>query len=158
MILGLAVAGCSLSAPLREDPKAEGARLGTLPSTWTTRNLGSGADAEYFHGKTKALIAVNSLCDRYSDSKLETLSQDLLSPLKSVKVLKQEDLEVSGRRALYTEVSGTLDGVSVESQLVVLRKNRCLFDFSIFGTTLNDEVKKDFLAFVKGFRFQESSR
>jgi hypothetical protein len=152
----LVATACSVTGPLRADTKATGYRLGTLPPGWSKQNLDSGADVVFFQSRSRSLISVNSVCDRYTDSRLETLTQDLLSPLREVVVLEQEDLKISDRRALYTSVSGKLDGVSVKSHLVVLRKNRCLFDFSLFGTNISETEKSDFLKFAKAFRFEES--
>lgn len=148
--------GCSISGPLREDAKATGYQLGALPSTWKSEDIASGADAVFFHKTSKSLISFNSVCDRYPDTSLESLSQDLLTPMKNASVFSQEDLQVSGRRALFTSVEGKLDGVDVKSYLVVLRKNRCLFDFSLYGVSPSAEDRIQFLNFVKGFHFQES--
>jgi hypothetical protein len=155
-LIPLLAANCSVTGPLREDTKAAGYVLGKLPVEWKKQDLGSEADAVFYSNRSKSLISVNSVCDRYTDSRLETLTQDLLSPMKAVHVVAQEDLKISDRRALYTQVEGQLDGVPVESHLIVLRKNRCLFDFSIFGTKISGAEKEIFLNFAKAFRFQEA--
>lgn len=154
--LVLVSSSCSVSGPLREDVKASGYKLGTLSSDWQPlKSSTSGADAVFMNSKTKALISVNSVCDRYPDSSLESLSEDLLSPIKSAQVTEQKELMVSSRQALFTAVQGNLDGVPVVANLVVLRKNRCLFDFSIYGKSLLADQKDAFLKFVLGFKFQE---
>ncbi|HVJ64818.1 MAG TPA: hypothetical protein VM901_06155 [Bdellovibrionota bacterium] len=158
MVSGFGPLACSVTGPLREDAKAEGYTLAKLPSHWKKEELGAEADAVFYSATTKSLISVNSVCDRYTDSRLETLTQDLLSPMKAVKVVHQEDLKISDRRALFTRAEGQIDGVSVQMSVIVLRKNRCLFDFSLFGTGITDAERREFMSFVQGFRYQEASR
>jgi len=152
----LLLASCSVTGPLREDRKADGYQLGNLSSKWRVVALNSGADKVYLNTQSKALLSVNSLCGRYEDSSLEALTKELLTPMKQHIVLSQSDLTISGRRALHTVTKGNLDGVPVESEIVVIRKNRCLFDFNIYAKKIAVAERSEFLNFVKSFEFQES--
>lgn len=154
--LSLALGACSLGGPLRKDEKASSYKMGSLPAEWIRQSDkdGSNADVSFVNSKRGAVIALSSICKRYDRVPLEQLKADLVNPLEGHEVLSEERRPLDDREALYTRARGKLDGVPVESSLVVLRKNDCIFDFSIFAREkISAEDNKAFVDFVNGFHF-----
>jgi hypothetical protein len=157
LLFSYGLPGCGLSGPLRTDPKAKIFETGSLGPNWKKAALEgeeSSADFIYVNQKTSAYIAVNSMCKRYPDSSLASLSKQLMGPMSNAEIIAQEKLMIDEREALSTRSKGLLDGVAVEAKFVVVRKNECIFDFSLVaGKRIFDEDEEDFDRLVKGFRY-----
>lgn len=82
---------------------------------WLNRDLG-------------AALLVNSHCQGVEDAPLEVLTRHLLMGLTDVETVAERRLELSGREALETTVEGKLDGVRRRLQLLVLKKDGCVYD------------------------------
>ena len=153
----LFVSNCSLSGPLRVDPKADRYKLGALPAGWQkqiTEQKNISSDEVFFHHETGAFVSFNSLCRRYPDSSLQRLTKPLLVPIVEYQIEEQNKIIVDEREALFTRARGTLDGVPVEALFVVLRKNECVFDFSIFSKNqIGASDEKVFESFYNRFRY-----
>ena len=64
-------------------------------------------------------------------------------------------MELSGRGALRQTVEGSLDGVPVVLDLVVVRKDGCVFDFySVSPPGADPRVATDFEAFFGEFSYE----
>lgn len=158
-ILALSFLGaCSLGGPLRKDERATAYTVGSLPSSWKAQTSEDGApqaDRSYVNTQHGSVIALSSVCKRYDRVPLEQLKRDLVNPLENHEVVSEERRPLDDREALFTRAKGTLDGVPVESSLVVLRKNDCIFDFSLFARgKISKEDERDFMSFVNGFHFE----
>jgi hypothetical protein len=113
-----------------------------------------GAQRLYQHLSTGSVLSVSSLCDRYATAPLNRLVRNPLTPLGAYKELESKKLRIADRDAEEVYVSGSLDGVKVEVVMVVLRKNECVFDFSLQASPqIQNTVKNDFMRMVKGFSF-----
>ena len=146
--------GCSLSGPLREDAKAEAFNFKEPKVSWKPMNEKADADYALIHNRTGASMALRSLCNRYEHINLNTLNQNVLSLLNNPEVLSQEEITLDDRMALDTRFSGDLDGVPVEMRHVVLKKDHCIFDFTLTQVDkISEEQMKDFSAFIKSFHF-----
>ncbi len=151
----------SFTGPVREDHKAQAYDIGSLNAPWKiqSQKKEDGPDKIFVSEQTGSVIAVNSLCDRYKDSSLRTLTKDLTRSYSDEEFVKQESLYVDEREALKTSVKGKMDGVPMESVYVVLKKNDCLFDFSLHAKDqLTDQERNDFDSFIAGFKFDHSSK
>jgi hypothetical protein len=161
-MLGL-LGGCSLNGPLREDIKATQTSFSRIPKNWIPQKPredkdAKGADVVYKDKVSKSLIAMNSVCFRYENTSLERLAHQYESGLKDAETLEEGELTADGRRAFRVRLRGTFDGVSSEILVTVLRKNDCLFDFSVVGVSpLPPEIIKDFDRWVQGFRYSNVS-
>lgn len=156
-VLLAAMFACSISGPLRTDPKALEYKTGSLSADWLKQNddeKESSADEIYLNAKTSAFLSMDSMCRRYPDSSLESLSRQLLVPMTESVMQSQEKITLDGREGLMTKVSGTLDGVAVEAQFVVVRKNECIFDFSLVSrnSILPDDATA-FRRYYEGFKY-----
>jgi hypothetical protein len=150
---------CSVGGPLREDISAQGYKMGPVPSHWESQRAEAfGAHKElqfYKNSKSGANIFVNSVCERYQESKLKDLTEQLKAPFSNVEVTFTQEKILDGRASLWTRIRGRFDGVSVESFFVVVRKNSCLFDFTLTSShQISDQDYKDFENWVQGFEYR----
>lgn len=145
---------CSLSGPIREDRSASNYYFPALGPGWTLApSAQEGAEMLYEHG-SGATLSVSSVCDRYEDATLDSLASSALSPLIEQKELHRSTFMLQGREALEVLVQGKVDGVKVEVDLVELRKDNCLFDFSIQqASKILPKLRTDFFEAVNKFRY-----
>lgn len=108
------------------------------------------------HSKYSAKIATEALCGAaFEDVSLPALTKNLLTGLEDVQKLKQEEWSLSQRKALYSKVRASLDGVPVALNIVVIKKDQCQFDFlSTAPLEAEQEIASDFVSFVRGFDYR----
>ncbi len=146
---------CSISGPLREDHKAKSFQLAFDPIGWAELKEKADADKAWHNPKTGAIMSVRSLCDRYEHVSLRNLSKNLQDVLDDVEVLDTQSRSIASREAYDSLIVGTLDGVKVQSRIVVVRKNHCLFDFVITeNPTLSSSSKVGFEKLLGSFDYQ----
>ncbi|MET0406219.1 MAG: hypothetical protein ABW123_27620 [Cystobacter sp.] len=104
-------------------------RVGTLPAAWSRVNL-SGNDLAWYTEDTGHALSVNSTCREHDDASLEVLTRHLLEGFTERQPLTQGAQVVDEREALRSHYQAKLDGVPVDLLLVVLKKDRCVFDFT----------------------------
>jgi hypothetical protein len=75
-----------------------------------------------------SIVAVNALCDGHGDPSLKVLTDHLLLGFENRDVLEREEMRISGRGALRTRANASLDGVPVEMELTLLKKDGCVYD------------------------------
>jgi hypothetical protein len=99
------------------------------------------------------VIAVNSTCDDHGDPSLEILTNHLLFGFSEHELLERRTEILDGREALRSRYQAKLDGVPVELELLVLKKNRCVHDFT-FISPLSDGAghRAAFDTLVSSFR------
>ncbi len=149
---------CSLGGPLRVDKKAKDYRTGHPGGGWLERRVDSSqeaADKIFESSRGNALLAIGSACGVYQTTTLEALARDLVGPLREAEILLQRTRPLDGREGLLTEARGRVDGVSVGMLAFVLRKNDCLFDFTLTAREpLRPEDRVAFENVLKGFRYE----
>jgi hypothetical protein len=133
-------------------------QVGTLSEEWSRVNLGKAVVA-FYHPGLKSTISTDSFCDQaYNDSSLENLTRHLYPGLQDTKVIEQESLMLSERGGLQTILSAKLDGVPVMLNLVVVKKDWCLFDFFLVSEKdYFSRASEDFEKFFRGFSFEKGS-
>ena len=107
---------------------------------WVSRNSGH-------------VLAVNATCgSQTEDPPLEVLTNHLVMGFTDRQWLSREKFMLDGREAERSKVQARLDGVPTSVQLVVLKKNDCVHDFS-YVSPLGEEAahQRDFDALVAGF-------
>lgn len=135
-------------------------QVGTLPGSWQRLNLKGAKSVAFYNESHGATLSTAAFCDQaFNDSPLKMLTRHLFPGLEDLEILHQESLKIDGRGALRTWVKASLDGVLMDLDLVVIKKDACLFDFFlIYPTALavpaQRSVERDFEAFFKGFRFR----
>jgi hypothetical protein len=125
-------------------------RVGTLPLAWA-RIHRKGADLVFQHpgGGT---VAVSSQCPAPEDVSLNVLTNHLLFGIDVKREYGRAPITLDGRAALRTHLQGELDGVPIELDLVVLKKNGCTYDLQLIAAAAEFSARQpDFSAFVQGF-------
>lgn len=125
-------------------------RTGPLSDDWS-RIGARGARLAFRHRQGGTLI-VNAECPARDEAPLDVLTNHLLFGLAAKKEAGRRPLTLDGREALRTELVAELDGVPVALDLVVLKKDGCLYDLQLVaGPTILAARQPDFTSFVSGF-------
>jgi|GEM_PF-832296 len=93
------------------------------------------ADLAFWNSKIAAFIMVNSTCDGYKDAPLESLSNHLFFGIEKKEFIQQKRVMLDGRQAVYSEVTGLLDGARVRVSAYTMVKNYCTYDISYSAPT-----------------------
>jgi hypothetical protein len=129
--------------------------LGRAPSGFTPVGFQDN-DVAFEMRSTGHSIAVNSTCHGYEDASLQVLRRHLLMGFTDVELLEEEVQPLDGRDSLWTHVAARLDGVPLQLQLVVLKKNGCVFDFTYVSPPAEYAARRaDFQGVVGGFHLKE---
>jgi hypothetical protein len=121
-----------------------------IPLGWQQKSF-RGADLFFEHQSRQATIFINAECDKFSDSPLSVLTSQLLVGLSTIKYLKEEVISLSDREALLSELNASVDGVERFLKIMVMRKNRCVFD-AVFNASPDQKyLSNDFDHFIKSF-------
>jgi hypothetical protein len=126
-------------------------RVGPLPAGWERVDL-KGGNVAFRHGSGGSILA-NGLCTGVKDVPLDVLTNQALFGLEQKQEMSRETFTLDGRAAERTRLTGALDGVPVELELVVLKKDNCTYDLQLVaapGAPFDARVA-DFDAFVAGF-------
>jgi hypothetical protein len=109
------------------------------------------ADRAWQNPKTGNTIAVISECsDR--DPDLKVVENDTLNALSNSEVIHTENISYSDRDAIRTLARGKVDGINVKLDLILFKKNSCVFTLSQLGREKGfDKDKTSFEIFLKGF-------
>jgi hypothetical protein len=125
-------------------------RVGALPPPWQAVSA-EGNDVAFYRAGM-GTIAVNSTCTEYDDVPLSALVNHLLFDTTERRVLVEETVTLVGRGARHLILNLELDGVPLQLELYVLRKNGCVFDLSHVRARTTDAVAREtFVAFVQNF-------
>jgi hypothetical protein len=127
-------------------------QVGELPSSWNQINLDQ-AMVVFRNDGLKSSISTDAFCDQaYDDSALNMLTKHLFAGLQDVKIIQEQPLMLNDRGALRTSIQATLDGLPVTVEIVVVKKNWCLFDFYLVSQPDKfEQTTKDFETFYQGF-------
>lgn len=98
------------------------------------------ANAAWRNARQRASILVNSHCNGVEDAPLRVLSRHLLMGMENTEILQESEHTIAGRAALETSARGTLDGVPRQLQLLVLKKDGCVYDLVLEGHPGNFEA------------------
>lgn len=129
-------------------------KVGSLSSNWKKKRIPVHAIA--FHNKDiGATIATDAFCGpSYEDLPLTMLTSHMLAGVTDYKIVKSYEFMLNGRGALRTIAEGNIDGVPLSFDVVVLKKNKCMFDFMcITPSGTHNLVANDFENFYTGFRY-----
>lgn len=152
MLIGLCQSSCvsTKKASLGQVQKRY-ATFGLRPLEHWEQKPFRGADLFFVHDKKNASIFFNAQCEQVSDSPLEALLAQAVIGLGKVHREKEERAMLAGREALLTEMTATIDGVPRFLKLMVLKKNRCVFD-AVFNAPLAErDLVRDFDLMLASF-------
>ena len=132
--------------------------FGLPPSDWKPAKE-KGAQVLWVHESMPAVIHLDAQCEMHGDSSLESFTDHLRIDFREWKVLSQEAMMIAGRDAVHTVVLAEIDGgVETQMELIVFKKNGCLFDLqyiaapSVFesGRAAYQQVVADFTFPLRG--------
>lgn len=134
--------------------KAATYSFGSPGSGWVPLDQ-KGAQVVWTNTDYPAVIHLDSQCEEHGDSSIEQFTDHLRIDFRDWKQVSQTVVPMVGRDAVRTVIIGTLDGQQqTQLDLVVLKKDGCLFDLQLLTSpTHYSVVKNDFDSVVAGFRF-----
>jgi len=125
-------------------------RVGRMGPNWRRLSL-SGGDVLLRHAGGGAVLA-NAVCSGIKDVPLEVLANQALFGVVETQEWSRDVVTLDGRAALRLRLAGTLDGVPVDLDLVVLKKDGCVYDLQLVaGPAVFAERDHDFDRLVAGF-------
>ncbi|HEY0841114.1 MAG TPA: hypothetical protein VGD74_13080 [Vulgatibacter sp.] len=132
-------------------------RVERLPSPWSQVSF-SGNDLAWVAPEGQ-VVAVNGLCSEHGDPSLKVLTDHMLLGFEDRVVRTREELKLAGRAALRTRAGASLDGVPVELELTVLKKDGCVYDLTYTAPpSAFDGRLAEYRRLVEGFEAGGSRR
>jgi hypothetical protein len=131
-------------------------RVGELARSWRAVSV-EGNDVAYTSNDSPHSLAVNSTCEGHGDASLEILTEHLVMGFTDKERVHQERRLLDGREGLRSRYRARLDGVPVEMELVVLKKDGCVYDFTYLSPPGRLEEKREsFERVLKEFHTEAS--
>lgn len=124
--------------------------IATLPSSWRKESFRN-TDLFFQHVNSDATIYISSQCEKFSDSPLEGLTSQMLVGMGKYDITSQHRQKLNDREGLISEVRVDLDGVERYLKIMVLRKNRCVYDAVLSAKESTPDITKDFDDMINGF-------
>ncbi len=161
MGLFMCLSSCALLFPDRTAPKSSTYQISGPDSPWNKLSVSKDpstiesmkADLAYENPETGAIISINSLCRKYSETSLEDLTNNLVRGISNKEILKRQETLVDGAKALDTLFSGDMDNVNLHIRTVVLIKDSCTYDFIYVSIPKRDSGNgQAFEKFLASFR------
>ena len=153
ILMATSLAGCAgsrIEQGVFYSPKGYQVRL---PGDGWTVKPGADAELELQRRDPAGGMLVDATCDGKTAARpLAVLARHLTFGLERRETLESAQSEVGGRQAERTVVRGTSDGVDVTVEAVVLRGERCVYDFMYVAPADAFETGRGhFQAFVESF-------
>lgn len=130
LLLSAALMGCTVRYGLNGDTYRDRDvtyQIVEPGQDWKKVNIRD-ADIAYLNTKDDATLLYNSRCKPRNDVPLEALSWHLLIGMTDQSVVSSEKIPFADREALVQTVNAKVDGVARTIQLLVLKKDDCIFD------------------------------
>jgi hypothetical protein len=122
------------------------------PTAPFTEFEAQGADSAWRNRKNGNSISFLSTCNDPTDPPLSTLQTEMLSTLDNVRVIRSETTSYNAREALSTEAEGMVEGIKTRLELLIFKKNQCIYTLSFVGVaTRFGEDQDKFHEFLKTF-------
>lgn len=103
--------------------------VGPIPSTWAPLDVSDAALA-FRDEPNGAVIALGARCGQDAeDVPLAALTKHLFIHFTERNITAQETFPFDGREALRTTLDAKLDGVEKRFEIVVLKKDGCVYDW-----------------------------
>ncbi len=152
-LLALMLAGCGHEGELRGwvwRGERASFRMGPLPPSWERVD---GDGVQFQERALGAVILAHVDCRESSDAPLNVLRNTLLIGFTDRRIVEEQPVTLAGRAALRSRVDARLDGVPVEIDAYVLKKDACVYDLVYAAPPERAAAGRPaFQAFVAGFR------
>ena len=131
-------------------------RVGALGPGWERLEVDDN-DLAWTH-RTLGTLSVNSTCQSYEDVPEEALMNHLLFGTRERTYRLEETVTIDGRGGRHAVVDLELDGVPLTLEVLVFRKDGCVYDVSLItGRASFAQARTAFAALVAGFKVLRTS-
>lgn len=131
LLVTLVLCGCGHTEPLHDGMLEKGdtrIRLGPVPAEWRPIHV-DGADVAYRDEARQGSTLFDVRCNaRDDDAPLSVLTEHLIMGTTEREFDSQETIPFDGREALHTLMRAKLDGVPMQYDIYVMKKNGCVYD------------------------------
>lgn len=98
-------------------------------------------------------ISFLSECTSQSDLPHTRIREGIISGLHNRLILKEEMIDFNKRKALISTLTGTVDGIDIKSEIVILKKNNCTYILTYIGIDEKFDINHlNFQTFLQGFK------
>lgn len=98
-------------------------------------------------------ISVFSDCTQSGRSSLTAVQKGILGGVSQLEVLSSERMTFNNREAIRSVVSGKVEGVDTQIEMLLFEKNACVYALSYLALKSNFSADQSaFKEFIKGFR------
>jgi hypothetical protein len=110
-------------------------------------------DEAWRKDSTGSTISFLSECDPTTDTNLQQLQMSVLRDIRNSNTISEEDIDFNKRTAKRSYVKGNVDGIDIEMDLLVFKKNNCNFILTYIGLPENFKSdQREFQIFIDRFR------
>lgn len=139
ILIFFVIQGCALLGSDDDTPtKSKSIRFQAPESPFQKLSVSS-ADAVWQSSKTGNTISMNSTCQKYENLPLDTLRENILAGIEDLKIQQKQEIQFNQRKAQRVSASGSMDGVPVSIDLLVMNKDSCTYDFTFIGRKKSQE-------------------
>jgi len=111
----------------------------------------TGSEASWKSSASGNIITYLSECVDGYDPSLEALWHEVTQGLRDLKVEFSRDMEFQNRRALTHRFTAEVDGVESMIEILILKKNGCIYNFSYIATPKSFKLEyPQFKSFLSG--------
>ena len=111
------------------------------------------ADRAWQNNDNGNTISYLSTCNDPADPSLLAARGEFLASLNGLKIESENNAEFNGREALATVAEGSIDGIKTRLELLMFKKNNCLYTVSYvaLAKAFNDNHQA-YTAFIQSFK------
>ena len=132
-VSSLLAAGCvSVNVGGKPASKAVGVRV-RAPGSPFAKLESTRADGAWLNKKNGNTISYLSTCNDPTDPALESVMHELTGSLEEPETVRSSEETFNGREALHSETTGLVDGVKSRVEVVVFKRNNCIYSLSYVG-------------------------
>lgn len=130
-----------------------------LSNHWSETEGGS-SDYAFINKENQSFIIVNSICDRYRETSLFYLSQNLLSDIDNPVIISREKKDIKDQPSILLNAHGSFEGHTIELTGLTLRHSTCIYDFILISHKHDSKRSKeknldDFWSYIDTLQFNE---
>ncbi|MCL2448516.1 MAG: hypothetical protein FWD17_06190 [Polyangiaceae bacterium] len=156
LVAALVLAGCAHAESFDGGVLRKGGlriELGPVPETWRRISV-RGADLAFRDDKRAGSTLFNVHCGgRDDDAPLGILTQNLIMGTTERDFESQEIMPFDGREAMRTRLRAKLDGVPMQYEIYVMKKDGCVYDLVYVAPPDRfEDGTADFERFAGGLR------
>lgn len=108
-------------------------RVGEVPAGWAAVHVDH-ASLAYRDEAHRASVLIDGRChEKDGDVPLLALTDHLIAGTTERAIASQETVPFDAREAMHTRMSAKLDGVPMEYDIFVLKKDACVYDLVYLG-------------------------